>query len=62
MADKLQHREHRLYQQMVLPLAPLTLCEVAGIPPSAAWKPVSLKTITGLFVRSPPATVGTEDA
>src|SRR5437773_2575465 len=37
MADERQHREHRLYQHPVLPLAPLTEFQVGGIP-SAAWK------------------------
>jgi len=32
MANERQHREHRLYQQAVLPLAPLTQCEIARIP------------------------------
>src|SRR2546422_827017 len=32
MADERQHREHRLHQQAVLPLAPLTQFQVAGIP------------------------------
>jgi hypothetical protein len=27
-----QHRQDRLHQQAVLPLAPLTQCEVGGIP------------------------------
>ena len=31
MADERQHREHRLHQQAVLPLAPLTQFEVGGI-------------------------------
>src|SRR6266700_5499035 len=33
MADERQHREHRLYQQAVLPLATLTQFEMARIPP-----------------------------
>src|SRR4030095_433008 len=32
MADERQHREHRLHQHTVLPLAALTQFEVAGIP------------------------------
>src|SRR3989442_9579630 len=32
MADERQHREHRLHQQAVLPLAPLTQFQVARIP------------------------------
>src|SRR5438128_11617999 len=31
MADERQHREHRLHQQAVLPLAPLTQFEVGGM-------------------------------
>src|SRR3989442_2493278 len=31
MADERQHREHRLHQQAVLPLAALTQFEVGGI-------------------------------
>src|SRR6266487_2645482 len=31
MADERQHREHRLHQQAVLPLAPLTQFEIARI-------------------------------
>ena len=44
MAHHGQHGEHRLHQHTVLPLATVTEVEVAGSP-SAAWKPVSLKTI-----------------
>src|SRR5262249_8695111 len=32
MADERQHREHRLYQHTVLPLATLTQFEIARIP------------------------------
>src|SRR2546422_865270 len=32
MADERQHREHRLHQQTILPLAVRTQFEVAGIP------------------------------
>src|SRR4029450_12685281 len=32
MADECQHREHRLHQHPVFPLAALTQFEVAGIP------------------------------
>ena len=31
MADERQHREHRLNEQAILPLAPLTQCEIGGI-------------------------------
>src|SRR5881397_311079 len=31
MADERQHREHRLHQHTVLPLSPLTQCEIGGI-------------------------------
>ena len=44
MANERQHRKHRLDEHTVLPLPARTEFEVGGSP-SAAWKPVSLRTI-----------------
>src|SRR5712691_10111255 len=44
IADQREHREHGLAEHAVLPLPALTQFQFAGIP-SAAWKPVSLRTI-----------------
>jgi hypothetical protein len=58
MADERQHRQHRLHEQAVLPLAALTQFEVAGIPlgrmkggitqdnhPSVKWSHQPLKGV-----------------